>query len=220
MSFLRALGIAAAVISGGATLARNEIDRRIEKKIDAKIIEAQDRALSSLDDTISQFASEQLISFSRNIVFKAVFIGLIFLGFFAKMYDQNSTALIVGLALFLFLIRDGWALYPTAKQIFSLAKTHDWNLFKAVRELVAADVFDKAYEEVMEQTQDSKVKHWIALSRYSEQGISTQIAGAISHVAAKASIPLIQTHAGVALAKAATLMIAYSASLGTALFLL
>jgi hypothetical protein len=220
MSLLRTLGLAAAVISGSAKIARDEIDRRIQKKIDAKIIEAEKRALTSLEDTISQFVGEQLITFTRNLAFKAIFIGAIFLGYFASLYDQKSTIWIVAIALSAFMIRDAWALYPTLKQVLQMARSHNWNLFKAIRELVAADVFDKAYEEVMEQTQDPKVKHWIALSRYSKQGISKQIADAISTVAANASIPLIRTHASVAIAKAATLMVAYSLSLGTAMYLL
>ncbi len=217
MSFLRVIGVAAAAISGGAALARNELDRRIEKKIEAKILEAEHNALVQLEEQIDTFIKDQLRGFIRNILFKAGFIALIIGGRYADFYSREAMAIIVALALAMFFLRDLWTLYPQARTLFQYARKHEWNLFQSLREMVATNVFDNAYEQVMNETQDKKVKYWIALSRYSAEDISNQIAEAISTVASQASVSIVRTRAGAALSKAGAMLVAYSATLAWAL---
>lgn len=220
MSIFRVIGIAAAALSGGAALARNQLDKTIEKKIDAKIIEAQDIAIRDLDHQIKTIVSEQLIAFTRNLVFKVTFIAILVILYFLGIFERDALRYIISFALILFLIRDAWAIYPTAKQLWTLSRQHEWNLFQALREMVAANVFDQAYEQVMDETKDPKVKYWIALSRYSKEDISEQIADAISKVAATASVPIVRTHAGLAIGRAIFLLVAYSATLTWAVWFL
>ncbi len=217
MSIFRAFGLAAAALTGGAALARNQIDKRIEKTIKSKIAEAQDIAIHDLETQVKSIIGEQLLGFMRNMLFKVAFIAILISFYFMGVYDLQALGYIVTLTLTLFLIRDAWVLYPSASQIWGLSRTHKWNLFQALREMVAANVFDKAYEQVMVQTQDAKVRYWIALSRYSQEDISNQIANAISQIAATASVPIVRAHASMALFKAGIMMIAYSLTLYWAL---
>lgn len=217
MSIFRVIGLAAAAVTGGAALARNQLDRKIEQKIEAKIEEAQQNAILDLEAQVKTIVSEQLRGFIQNLLFKAVFIAFIVALYFLGVLEREPMGYVVALALALFLVRDAIVSYPTIKQLWTLSKRHKWNIFQAIREMVAATVFDNAYEQVMEQTKDSKVKYWIALSRYSQEDISQQIADAISEVAATASVPIVRTHAGIALAKAGIMLIAYSATLTWAL---
>ncbi|ACT57977.1 hypothetical protein [Hirschia baltica] len=213
MSVFRVIGIAAAALSGGAALARNQLDKTIEKKIDAKIEEAQQIALGDLEAQIKTIVGEQLLGFVQNLAFKACFIAILVALYFLGIFDRTALGYVITAALGLFLIRDIWALYPTAAQLWNLSRRHKWNLFQALREMVAANVFDQAYEQVMDQTKDAKVKYWIALSRYSQEDISQHIADAISKIAATASVPIVRTHAGLALGKAATMLAVYSLTL-------
>lgn len=219
MSVFRAIGIAAAALSGGAAIARNQLDKKIEQKIDAKIKEAQINAIEELEGQVQTIISDQLIAFMRNLLFKAGFIALLIGLHFLGIFEREAAGIIITIALGLFLVRDAWAIYPTAAQLWKLSHQHKWNLFQALREMVAANVFDQAYEEVMDQTKDKKVKYWIALSRYSQEDISQHMAEAISQIAATASVPIVRTHAGLALGKAAIMMIAYSLTLAWAIII-
>lgn len=213
MSILRAVTLAAGIVGGGVALARNRLDKEIEKKIDARIIEARDDAIAELDSTIASLIRRQVLVFGRNLLIKAALAGTVVAGRLAGLYDRE----IMGWALLAlvggFMIYDFANMWPNLKLGFQHARKANWNPARALRSYVAADVFDRAYEHVMEETQDKKVKYWIALSRYQPEQISEKIASALSQVAAAASVDIVRTRAVVGGSQIAAMMAIYSITL-------
>ena len=219
MAWFRILATAATLVGGGAALARNQLDKEIQKKIDAKINEARDDAIADLHQAVDSFVADQLTGFVRNLAFKAIVVAFVIGAYPLGLYNATAMKLATAFSLTLFMIRDIWVLSPTLRLVFAHAKEARWNLLEALRTMIATDVFDKAYDQVMEETQDKKVKYWMALSRHTPESISDQTANAISSVAASASVPIVRKYAGAAIAKAATLLALYSATLTGVLML-
>ena len=109
-------------------------------------------------------------------------------------------------------------IWPNLKLLFVHSRKAKWNLLQALRNLVAAEVFDRAYAHVMEETRDKKVKYWIAASRYNPEKISSHVAEALSEVAAAASVRIVRTRAGVVILRMASVMAIYSAVITYVLF--
>ncbi len=213
MSVLRAITLAAGIVGGGLTLARNRLDKEIEKKVDARINEARDDAIVELESTVEAFVKRQVFIFMRNILIKGSLVGVVVAGRFAQLYDRDTMGWILLTLVGLFMIYDAANLWPHLKLGFQHARKARWNPAQALRAYVAADVFDTAYERVMEETQDTKVKYWIALSRYRPEEISEKIASALSQVAAAASVRIVRTRAAVGGLQILGMMAAYSGTL-------
>lgn len=211
MSIFRAITLAAGIVGGGVALARDRLDKEIEKKIDARIDQARDEAIADLDNAVQVFVRRQFLTFTRNLGVKAGVVSLVVGGRLLSLYDRGVMGWLILACLVGFLIFDAVNIWPNAKLMFGHAKRAKWNLLQALRNLVAAEVFDKAYSHVMEETKDKKVKYWIAVSRYNPEKISTHIADALSQVAAAASVGIVRTRAGVVIARMAAMMAIYSA---------
>ena len=212
MVWLRAITLAAGAVVGGVSLARNRLDQEIERKIDARIEEAKDEAIKDLDGAVQRFVRRQFLTFARNLAIKSSIVCLAVLGRVFGLYSHEIMAYAILAILIGFWIFDTINIWPNLKLMFVHARRANWNVFQALRDLVAAEVFDKAYDHVMQETKDEKVKYWIAVSRYSPEKISTQIAEALSEVAASASVGIVRTRAGVVIARMVAMMAIYSAA--------
>ena len=210
MSIFRVITIAAGVVGGGLALARNQLDKEIEKKIDARIDQARDDAIADLDSAVQTFVRRQFLTFARNLGIKASVVAIVVSGRLLNLYSHDVMGWAILACLGGFMIFDAINIWPNLKLMFVHAKRARWNLLQALRNLVAAEVFDKAYSHVMQETRDNNVKYWIAMSRYNPEKISTHIAEALSEIAAAASIGIVRTRAGVVLARMAAMMAIYS----------
>ncbi|MCK5748326.1 MAG: hypothetical protein KAH44_19065, partial [Oricola sp.] len=88
---------------------------------------------------------------------------------------------------------------------------HHWKPATALKEFIARIVFDRAYEKALEATSEAGARHAIALSSYTKEAISAEIAHAVSDIARVSSIRIIRMRAAVGAAAIATVSAAYSA---------
>ena len=140
MSIFRALTIAAGVVSGGVALARNRLDKEIEKKLDARIDQARDEAIADLDSAVDRFVQRQFLTFSRNLAIKSSLVSLIFLGRIFEFYSRDIMGWLILASLGGFMIFDLVNIWPNLKLMLNHAKRAKWNMIQALRDLVAAEV--------------------------------------------------------------------------------
>ena len=171
-----------------------------------------------LGRAVDRFVQRQFLTFSRNLAIKSSLVSLIFLGRIFEFYSRDIMGWLILASLGGFMIFDLVNIWPNLKLMLNHAKRAKWNMIQALRDLVAAEVFDRAYAHVMEETRDKKVKYWIAASRYNPEKISTHVAEALSEVAAAASVRIVRTRAGVVILRMASVMAIYSAVITYVLF--
>ena len=218
MSFLRAIGLAAGILGGGVALARNRIDREIERKIDARIAEARDEAVLALEDEVARVVSTALSRFVRNLILKASAVLLIVAGRLAGLYSAEIMHWMILACVAVFMMIDIFNSWPHVMTAIREIRKAGWNMLDALRAFVSASAFDRAYERVVEETSDPKVKYWIAASRYSQDDISKRIAEAVSDVAARSSVKIVRVRALSAALRGSVWMAAYSAMISWVLF--
>ena len=210
MSWIRAIGIAAGLVSGGVALARNRLDHEIDRKVEARIETARAEALKALEDEVDVVIRKAVYSFSRNLLIKAIAVGGIVSGRIGGLYDRPMMAILILVCVGCFLCWDVLRAIPAIRLGWPHLRKANWNPLKALRAHVGATIFDKAYERVIEETQEKRVKYWIAASRHNPDDISTRIAEAVSEVAAAASVRIVRARLIVAALWVALLSSIYS----------
>ncbi|MEZ5920441.1 MAG: hypothetical protein R3C60_03715 [Parvularculaceae bacterium] len=174
---------AASVAGAGALLGRKFIDRRIEKRLPAEIEIAKATAVAELHKTIAQVISERLAGFLLNLCIKGAAVAALFALFHYGVIDGPAFRISASVLLAAFLIRDALHVFPFIFPALELVRAHGWNGAKAFREFIAGAVFERAYAEALVATQQGPHARWIALSNYSAQSLSEDVAKAVADVA-------------------------------------
>ena len=203
----------AALAGGGALVGRKLINKQIEKRLPAEIELARETAVAELHKKFSQVISERLASFLLNLCIKGALITGLFALFHYGVINKNAFRIAASLLLTAFLIRDGLRIVPFFAPAYKIVREHGWNGQKALREFVAGVVFERAYAEALIATQQGPDSVWIALSKYSAQNISEDVAIAVCDVARTTDFSQAQRRALLAFAAAAAMAAFYSAYL-------
>lgn len=205
----RILALAATAVGGGLALGRRQIDRKIEAEIPKEIEIARERAVTELHKTLSRVISERLGSFLIDLVIKAGLVGAVYWLFAQGHLTFTGLKIVVGALIVGFIARDAFRLLPFALPAWRLMRQHGWNPKRAVTELVAGIAFERAYAQAMAAMETGPNARWIALSRYSVDNLSTQVADAVAEVARTVSFKKIKSRFFFALGTAAVMLLLY-----------
>lgn len=202
--------IAAATVGGGLFLSRRALDKEIKRRVSAEIEAARIEAEDEVDKRVVEIISEKLREFAISLAIKA---GLVSLVFFAHLFGLiGPTTMTVMISLFVagFFIRDVIVTAPFIAPAMRHAHRHGWRLRLALRELIAGVLFEQAYARALLETTKGPSRIFIALSTYSRESISAEVAEAVADVARKMSFKRMRARAITASSLALAMMLSYS----------
>lgn len=205
----RMILVALASLASGALIGRSVVNRAVERRVAAEIERAKVMAMAELDKTVEQMLRERLWGFLLTGLAKAAVIGAVYGGYLAGVFDGDALHLLALTVVGLFLLRDLVITLPFLPPAIRFARRHGWRLRLAVSEFVAAQVFERAYARALLAAQSGGGRFWIAVSKYTAQSISAEVASAVADLARRASFRRIWPRVAVALAKAAAFSLLY-----------
>lgn len=195
------------VVTGGLELGRRVVDKQIERRVNEEIEAAKDAANAELNKSVNQFLRENLTRFLIVLGVKASILAAIVIGHRFDLLTAQGFRVVALLAILAFIVRDVAVTAPIVGPALQLARRHDWSL----KGIVTAIVFERAYAEALLKTQTGANKLWIAMSRYSAEQISEDIANALTEICTTTSYARIRARAATAVSVAALVLAAYSA---------
>ena len=209
-AMFRLILLALTAAAGGLALGRKAIDRGVAQRVAAEIELARARAMAALDEEVQRMIRTRLFVFGSSLAIKAGLVGAAYL-LFASGHLTATGLHIVSLVLIAgFLGRDAARTLPYVMPAYRLARTHRWNPKRMLTELVAGVVFERAYAEALLASQTGANRYWIALSNYSANSLSNEVAEAVAEVARTTSYERIRPRIIYGAATAAAMMTVYS----------
>ena len=205
---LRAALLAVSAITAGRELLKNEVDRRKLTAIDKAIEETRERLDASADDVIARMMRSFLIGLAIKSGILAALYGAHMLGWLTDTWFFWTATI----ALTIYLARDIYRALPWARPAFEHIRANGWHPKRALTEFIAAQVFEETLTSAEAQlSEKSSNKWWLMLSGHNAEAISTEVAGAVAHVARETSWEQIRPRVYVALAQFAAMSLLYSA---------
>lgn len=205
----RLIMIALGALLGGAALGRRSLDRAVEHRVAVEIERAKELAMRELDTTVEIMLRKKLREFMIVTGIKATVIGCAWLLFRLGYIGDDAMHWIALAIIALFLTRDAVITLPFLTPALRLARRHGWRLRRALSEFVAGHVFEKAYAQALLEVQSGPGRFWVALSTYSAESISRDVAAAVSDLARHTSFDRIWPRVALALVKWAALVALY-----------
>lgn len=198
-------------LTAGAALARKllsgEVTSRKQKAIEAAALEARVRIRREAHN----FLKKSFLRFAIATGVKAAILATLWIVWRAHGLSDQAISLSVGLALVTFLIRDAWVIYPTARFVISTLVRNGWRPLRALRETVAALVFEEVLAEAKALPQLRSHNLLISLSGHSRDDLHTDIAKSVADIARHSSWEDLKPYIISAAAKTVSLMVIYAA---------
>lgn len=205
---LRAALLAVSAFTAGREMLKVEVDKRKNSAIEAAIEEARERLDSSTDEVIAKMMRSFLIGLAIKSAILAVLYGAHFAGLLTDIWFVGLATV----ALALYLARDIYRALPWARPALEHIRMHGWRPKKALTEFIAASVFDETLAGAEAQISENNTnKFLLFLSGNKAEDLSTEVAGAVAHVARETSWDQIKPRVYVALAQFAVVSLLYSA---------
>lgn len=201
--------ILAATVGGGLFLGRKKINAEIEKKLPEEIERARIRAIEELDRQTDDIIGERLLSFIISLVIKAGLIGSVYWLYLIGYLSSEGLRLVSGVFISAFIVRDTLKISPLVLPAFKLLKDAGWNIRFALIEFIASLAFERAHDEAMRLTGKGRQHGLLRLSRYSPEGVSSEIAQAVADVTRHTAFNLIRIRVIIATVTAAAMIGAY-----------
>ena len=205
---LRAALLAVSAFTAGREMLKGEIDKRKDSAIEAAIEEARTRLDSSTQDIIAKM----MRSFLIGLAIKSAILLALYGTHLGGLISDGWFVIAASIALGLYLARDIYRALPWARPALAHIRAHGWKPKQALTEFIAASVFDETLASAEEQIAENGTnKLLIFLSGNKAEDLSTEVAGAVAHVARETSWDQIRPRVYVALAQFAMMSLLYSA---------
>ena len=205
---LRAALLAVSAFTAGREMLKGEIDRRKETAIEAAVAEARERLDSSTDEIIAKM----MRSFLIGLAIKAGILAALYGAHMGNLITDTWFFWLATLALTAYLARDIYRALPWARPALAHIRAHGWHPKRALTEFISATVFEETLEKAEQQlSEKNSNKVWLLISGHNAEDISTEVAGAVAHVARETSWDQIKPRVYVALAQFAIMSALYSA---------
>lgn len=201
--------LAAAALGAGALAGRSAINKTIEKRLPVEIETAKELALAELDKSISLVLRERLGAFIVGLAIKAGLIGGAYLLYSYELMTADGLKVVAAFLIGVFILRDIFVTAPYAAPAIRIVRSHKWNPRKALVEFVAGVVFERAYAETMVAMESGPNRYWIALSKYSADNLSNEVAQAVADVAGATSFARARGRLALAAVFATVMFLAY-----------
>lgn len=209
--WLRALLFAATAVAGGAVLGRSAVDKAVKGRVSQAVEIAKSTAIDDLSRETTAVVRQRVQSVAISLLWKIAIVSALFALHEAGDLTSRGFQIVVFVITAGFAIRDLVALAPHLWRGYVYVRGHNWKPATAVKEFIARIVFDHAYEKALEATSEPGARHAIALSSYTKEMLSEEIAHAVSDVAKAASIRIIRARVILGAAAIAAVSSTYSA---------
>ncbi|KCZ93918.1 hypothetical protein [Hyphomonas johnsonii] len=197
--------LTAGIALGRKFLAGKVTDRK-NKAIEAAAVEARERIRKEAHTLLT--ASFAHFAVATGI--KALILGAVWLVWRVHGLTDAQVSLTVATCLVLFLIRDMWVIYPTARFVLSTLVRNGWHPKRALGETVAALVFEQVLVEAKSIPPTRSHTLLLALAGHNRDVLHQDIAGAVADVARQSSWPDLKPFILSAILKTVSLMLIYS----------
>ncbi len=209
--WLRALIFAATAVAGGAALGRRAADKAVKTRVTQAVEIARATAIEDLSRETTTVVRQRVQAVAISLLWKTAIVSALFALHGSGDLSTRGFQFLVIAVTAGFAVRDLVMLAPHVWRGYVYVRGHDWNPATALKEFIARIVFDHAYEKALEATSQPGASHAIAISSYTKEAVSAEIAHAVSDIARTSSIRIVRMRAAVGAAVIATVSAAYSA---------
>ncbi|MEL6244885.1 MAG: hypothetical protein AAFQ85_06000 [Pseudomonadota bacterium] len=207
---LRTLSIIAATLAAGIGAGRALVRTKVETTKNASIQRALEQARIQVKSTAEDYIRASLTAFSRRLLIKAGLLSLVAAAVFIVSPGALATRWVILAAIGLILVWDIIVAFPTVRLIAAQVKQNGPRPKRALGSAVAAHVFAAVLEEA-EQHQPTKAETLVLLAAGTREGrFKTEIAKAVSTLAAETSWRDVRPYLMLAIGKIAVLFALYS----------
>tara|TARA_R110000787_G_scaffold22424_6_gene65163 strand:- start:408 stop:1064 length:657 start_codon:yes stop_codon:yes gene_type:complete len=174
-------------LTAGAALARKllsgEVTSRKHKAIEAAAQEARIR----IRREAHKFLKKSFLHFAIATGVKAGILATLWIVWRAHGLSDKAISISVGVSLVAFLIRDAWVIYPTARFVISTLVRNGWHPLRALRETVAALVFEEVLAEAQATPQTRSHNLLLTLAGHNRDDLHKEIAESVADIARHSS---------------------------------
>ncbi len=206
---IRNVFLVVSAISSAVALGRKMADETIEKKLADEIEAAKALAIQEVDREIGAEVEKRLGVFALTLGLKAALVGGAYFAFAIGWVELSGFRMMVAGLLAAFIGHDVVRISPSLPAIWRFLRRYGLNIKAAITEYTARAAFDRAYKATMEKLETGTTKGVVAVSTYSPQELSEEVAGAVAEVAASVSYERAKAHASIAAVKAAGMFTLY-----------
>ena len=196
-------------LTAGAALARKllsgEVTSRKHKAIEAAAQEARIR----IRREAHKFLKKSFLHFAIATGVKAGILATLWIVWRAHGLSDKAISISVGVSLVAFLIRDAWVIYPTARFVISTLVRNGWHPLRALRETVAALVFEEVLAEAQATPQTRSHNLLLTLAGHNRDDLHKEIAEAVADIARHSSWDDLKPYIFSAAAKTVSIMALY-----------
>lgn len=217
MMWLRIAILAAATIAGGAALGRRAVNRAVRARVAEAVEIARASAIGDLSREITSVVAQRVRAVAASLLWKgAIVLGFVILHEAGDLSVRGFFWSVIAVTV-IFALRDAALAAPHLWRGVAFVRSHAWKPATALKEFVAGMAFERAYERALKATAEPGTSRAIALSSFSREDLSAEIAGAVRDVAKAASIRIVRLRAALGAAVILVFMLAYSGFLALAL---
>jgi len=206
---MRSVFLIVSALTAGVALGRKflscEVTSRKNKAIEAAAQEARIR----IRREAHKFLKTSFRHFAIATGVKAAILVTLWIVWRAHGLSDKAISISVGTALVAFLIRDAWVIYPTARYVMSALVRNGWHPMRALRETVAALVFEQVLAEAQSQPQPRSHKLLISLAGHNRETLHKEVAEAVADIARQTSWDDLKPYIFSAAAKTVSIMAIY-----------
>lgn len=211
MWWLRVLVLAVTAVAGGAALGRSAVNKAVKSRVTHAIEIAKATALDDLSRETTAVVRQRVLTVAVSLLWKTAIVSAFFaLHGMGELSTRGFQIVVIAMTCG-FAIRDVLMLAPHIWNGYVYVRGHNWKPATALKEFVARIVFDRAYEKALEATSEPGTSHAIALSSFTKEAVSAEIAQAVSDIARSSSVRIIRMRVVVGAAAVAAVSVVYSA---------
>ncbi len=207
---MRSVFLIVSALTAGVALGRKflsgEVTSRKNKAIEAAAQEARIR----LRREAHKFLKSSFRHYAIATGVKAAILVTLWIVWRAHGLSDKAISISVGTALVAFLARDAWVIYPPARYVISALVRNGWHPLRALRETVAALVFEQVLAEAQAQPQPRSHKLLISLAGHDRETLHKEVAEAVADIARQTSWDDLKPYIFSAVAKTVSIMAIYA----------
>ncbi|MEL7490076.1 MAG: hypothetical protein AAGJ73_05100 [Pseudomonadota bacterium] len=208
---IRAVLLAISAVGAAVALGRKFADKTIEDRLPTEIEAAKELAIRELDSQVDARVDLHLRQYSLTLLAKAGLVAAAYLLFHFGVIDEAGFRIAVLSLIAAYVGYDVFRIAPRARTAWRLFHAYGFNIKRAVKEYVAAIVFDRAYEQTHARLKAGAAGRVVAVSNYSASVLSQEVAQAVSDVAAGVSFERVKPRVITAALKSVGMLALYAA---------
>jgi len=209
---MRSAFLIISALTAGLALGRKflagEVASRKNKVIEAAAQEARQR----IREQANIMLKDSFVHFAAATGIKLLILITLWLFWRTQLLGHEAISLAVIVCLVVFMVRDAWVIYPTARFVLSTLVRNGWHPIRALGETVAALVFEEVLIEAEAVSQPRTHMLLIRLSGHDQDTMHKEIAAAVADIARQSSWLDLRPYIFSAAAKTLSLMIIYGAT--------